>query len=58
MAQKDWISTTDGDTRFDATSRLVIAAPADQGLRNALRGAFACTNDLPDDIDRLLARLR
>jgi hypothetical protein len=38
--------------------RVVSAPTASQGVRNALRGAFACTAELPDEFDRLLARLR
>ena len=58
MARHDWKSVNDSEPRFSGTARLVAEPVADQGVRNALQGAFACTKDMPDDFGRLLAQLR
>ncbi len=58
MTQQDWKSGNAGDARFGSAAKILSAPVADQGVRNALRDAFSCTKDAPDDFDRLLALLR
>jgi len=58
MAQQDWKSANERDAHLGGAPRLVTAPSAGLGVSNALRGAFACSKDVPDDFDLLLARLR
>jgi len=58
MVGRDFKSANEQDARIAGTFGFVPAPTADDGVRNALRGAFACAKDTPDDFDSLLARLR
>jgi len=58
MAGPNYKAATAHDARIGSTLGYVPAPAADEGVRNALRGAFACAKETPDDFDRLLARLR
>ncbi len=58
MTQQDWKSSDGSAARLGGPQRTIVAPHDDQGVRNALNGAFACSTDVPEDFERLLARLR
>ena len=58
MTGQDWKSVNDSAGRLGGVPHLVANACADQGVRNALQGAFTCSKDMPEEFDKMLARLR
>jgi hypothetical protein len=58
MVTQGWKYLTEVTPRSDGKARLVAAPLEHMGIRNALRGVFACAEETPIDFDRLLAKIR
>jgi hypothetical protein len=58
MVTQGWTYLTEVTPRSDGKTRLVAPPVEHQGIRNALRGIYACAEDTPIDFDRLLAKIR
>ncbi|WBO22024.1 hypothetical protein [Sphingomonas abietis] len=58
MVTQGWKSLTDVAPPQDGRLRIVSPPIEHLGVRNALRGAFPCSDAPPTDFDRLLAKLR
>jgi hypothetical protein len=58
MVTHGWTYLTEVTPRSGGKTRLVAAPLEHLGIRNALRGVYACADDTPIDFDRLLAKIR